>query len=142
MHFYNRKHTDTHTLCAILNNCFNGSISGEWQLSLARFGQLLKTALFCKSRWCQALGSSLKHAQCLNDGGLVSLTSRPQPVWNCFSASGHHDPFVSCLVANFAGLSNKNFLAFSRRRQTSICGKTRGTWPIAHSHPNWRASHC
>ena len=93
---------------------------------------LLQIALFCKSRWCQALDSSLKHAQCLNDEGLVSLASRPQPVWKCLPAGGQHDHLL-WVVASSTGLSVEMFLSFLAGRKRSICTETSCSFTIANT---------
>ena len=53
---------------------------------------------------CQVPGSSLKEAQYLNDGGLVSLISRPHPEWECLPFGGHSDCLSLRSIANSAGL--------------------------------------
>ena len=53
---------------------------------------------------CQVPGSSLKEAQYVNDGGLVSLISRPHPEWECLPFGGHSDRLLLRSIATFAGL--------------------------------------
>ena len=59
---------------------------------------------FCSCRCCQVPGSSLKEAQYVNDGGLVSLISRPHPEWECLPFGGHSDRLLLRSIATFAGL--------------------------------------
>ena len=60
--------------------------------------------LFCCNCRCQVPGSSLKEAQYVNDGGLVSLISRPHPEWECLRFGGHSDCLLLRSIANSAGL--------------------------------------
>ena len=59
---------------------------------------------FCNCWCCQVPGSSFKEAQYVNDGGLVSLISRPHPEWECLLFGGHSDCLLLRSIANSAGL--------------------------------------
>ena len=76
------------------------------------------------------LDSSPKQAQCLNDGGLVSLANRPQLVFK----SGHQDAVHVFVISRSAELSGKKQFTFLEGRQRSTAPKHLS---IAHPH-----SHC
>ena len=92
---------------------------------LAFMRPVFETALFCKCLRCQVLDSSLKQAQYLNDGGLVSLASRPQLVFK----SGHQDAVHVFVISRSAELSGKKQFTFLGGRKKAST-KTTSFWQI------------